>query len=108
MDWMFRWSFLCGVTTFVAQTSQSFQVSTSLLFELINVQRAAANGSFVNDIPSSDLPFLFSSSGIRLFSWENGHWFISLSFSLTSALFAVLNSDETMDPPVHGSSIGHT
>ncbi|PBK71755.1 hypothetical protein ARMSODRAFT_954596 [Armillaria solidipes] len=55
MDWMFRWSFLCGVTTFVAQTSQSLQVSTSLRFELINVQRAAANGSFVNDIPSSDL-----------------------------------------------------
>ncbi|SJL01202.1 uncharacterized protein ARMOST_04520 [Armillaria ostoyae] len=83
--------FSAVVTTFVAQTSQSLQVdysevTASLLIELINVQRSASNGSLVNDVPRSDLAFRPSMSD----SWVNGLWFISLSLSLTAALFAVL------------------
>ncbi len=79
------------VTTFVAQTSQSLQVdygqvTATLLIELIDVQRSAANGSLVNDIPRSDLTFHPSTSD----SWVNGLWFTSLSLSLSTALFAVL------------------
>ncbi len=79
------------VTTFVAQTSQSLQVdygqvTATLLIELIDVQRSAANGSLVNDIPRSDLTFRPSTSD----SWVNGLWFTSLSLSLSTALFAVL------------------
>ncbi|SJK97122.1 uncharacterized protein ARMOST_00373 [Armillaria ostoyae] len=83
--------FSAVVTTFVAQTSQSLQVdygqvTTSLLIELISVQRSAANGSLVNDVPRSDLAFRPSMSD----SWVNGLWFTSLSLSLATALFAVL------------------
>ncbi|PBK99425.1 hypothetical protein ARMGADRAFT_1125161, partial [Armillaria gallica] len=56
---VFAGLFSAVVTTFVAQTSQSLQVNydqmtASLLIELIDVQRSAANGSLVNDIPRSD------------------------------------------------------
>ncbi len=83
--------FSAVVTTFVAQTSQSLQVdysqvTASLLVELISVQRSAANGSLVNDVPRSDLTFRPTTSD----SWVNGLWFTSLSLSLTTALFAVL------------------
>ncbi len=79
------------VTTFVAQTSQSLQVdygqvTATLLIELIDVQRSAANGSLVNNVPRSDLTFRPSTSD----SWVNGLWFTSLSLSLSTALFAVL------------------
>ncbi|KAK0496567.1 hypothetical protein EDD18DRAFT_1462993 [Armillaria luteobubalina] len=87
--------FSAVVTTFVAQTSQSLQVdngaiTASLLFELINVQRAANNGSLVNDVPRSGLtPFsVFHPTASD--SWVNGLWFVSLSLSLSTALFAVL------------------
>ncbi|SJL03734.1 uncharacterized protein ARMOST_07091 [Armillaria ostoyae] len=88
---VFAGLFSAVVTTFVAQTSQSLQVdygqvTASLLIELIDVQRSAANGSLVNDIPRSDLTFRPSTSD----SWVNGLWFTSLSLSLSTALFAVL------------------
>ncbi|KAK0457140.1 uncharacterized protein EV420DRAFT_1749011 [Desarmillaria tabescens] len=92
---VFAGLFSAVVTTFVAQTSQNLQVdygqvTASLLFELIDVQHAAANGSLVNDVPRSDLtPF----SNFRPTISDllvNGLWFTSLSFSLTTALFAVL------------------
>ncbi|PBK99383.1 hypothetical protein ARMGADRAFT_500737 [Armillaria gallica] len=88
---VFAGLFSAVVTTFVAQTSQSLQVDYSqvtatLLIELIDVQRSAANGSLVNDIPRSDLTFRPSTSD----SWVNGLWFTSLSLSLSTALFAVL------------------
>ncbi|KAK0238845.1 hypothetical protein EDD85DRAFT_522024 [Armillaria nabsnona] len=88
---VFAGLFSAVVTTFVAQTSQSLQVdygqvTATLLIELIDVQRSAANGSFVNDIPRSDLTFRPSTSD----SWVNGLWFTSLSLSLSTALFAVL------------------
>ncbi|SJL03776.1 uncharacterized protein ARMOST_07133 [Armillaria ostoyae] len=88
---VFAGLFSAVVTTFVAQTSQSLQVdygqvTATLLIELIDVQRSAANGSLVNDIPRSDLTFRPSTSD----SWVNGLWFTSLSLSLSTALFAVL------------------
>ncbi|KAK0238881.1 hypothetical protein EDD85DRAFT_1022338 [Armillaria nabsnona] len=88
---VFAGLFSAVVTTFVAQTSQSLQVdygqvTATLLIELIDVQRSAANGSLVNDVPRSDLTFRPSTSD----SWVNGLWFTSLSLSLSTALFAVL------------------
>ncbi|SJL03725.1 uncharacterized protein ARMOST_07082 [Armillaria ostoyae] len=88
---VFAGLFSAVVTTFVAQTSQSLQVdygqvTATLLIELIDVQRSAANGSLVNDVPRSDLTFRPSTSD----SWVNGLWFTSLSLSLATALFAVL------------------
>ncbi|PBK72335.1 hypothetical protein ARMSODRAFT_909938 [Armillaria solidipes] len=88
---VFAGLFSAVVSTFVAQTSQSLQVdygqvTATLLIELIDVQRSAANGSLVNDIPRSDLTFRPSRSD----SWVNGLWFTSLSLSLSTALFAVL------------------
>ncbi|KAK0446723.1 hypothetical protein EV421DRAFT_1664226, partial [Armillaria borealis] len=88
---VFAGLFSAVVTTFVAQTSQSLQVdygqvTATLLIELIDIQRSAANGSLVNDIPRSDLTFRPSTSD----SWVNGLWFTSLSLSLSTALFAVL------------------
>ncbi|KAK0238837.1 hypothetical protein EDD85DRAFT_522103 [Armillaria nabsnona] len=88
---VFAGLFSAVVTTFVAQTSQSLQVdygqvTATLLIELIDVQRSAANGSLVNNVPRSDLTFRPSTSD----SWVNGLWFTSLSLSLSTALFAVL------------------
>ncbi|KAK0496592.1 hypothetical protein EDD18DRAFT_1074216, partial [Armillaria luteobubalina] len=87
--------FSAVVTTFVAQTSQSLQVdngaiTASLLFELVNVQRAASNGSLVNDVPRSGLTPFSDFHPTASDSWVNGLWFVSLSLSLSTALFAVL------------------
>ncbi|KAG7443323.1 uncharacterized protein BT62DRAFT_340749 [Guyanagaster necrorhizus] len=92
---VFAGLFSAVVTTFVAQTSQSLQVdygqvTASLLFELIDVQRAAANGSIVNDVPRSGLTPFSDFHPTTSDSLVNGLWFTSLSFSLTTALFAVL------------------
>ncbi len=83
------------VTTFVVQTSQNLQVdygqvTATLLFELIDVQRAAANGSLVNDVPRSNLTPFSDFRPTISDSVVNGLWFTSLSFSLATALFAVL------------------
>ncbi len=83
------------VTTFVVQTSQSLQVdygqvTATLLFELIDVQRAAANGTLVNDVPRSDLTPFSDFRPTISDSLVNGLWFTSLSFSLATALFVVL------------------
>ncbi|KAK0457079.1 uncharacterized protein EV420DRAFT_1272044, partial [Desarmillaria tabescens] len=87
--------FSAVVTTFVAQTSQSLQVdydqvTASLLFELIDIQHVAANGSLVNDILCSGLTLFLDFHPTTSDSLINGLWFTSLSFSLTTALFAVL------------------
>ncbi|PBK79082.1 hypothetical protein ARMGADRAFT_874700, partial [Armillaria gallica] len=92
---VFAGLFSAVVTTFVVQTSQSLQadyvqVSASLLFELILVQRAIANGSPVESIPVSSLnpqtAFVPAATDV----WVNGLWFTSLFLSLTTALVAVL------------------
>ncbi|KAK0215531.1 hypothetical protein IW262DRAFT_1439870, partial [Armillaria fumosa] len=92
---VFAGLFSAVVTTFVAQTSQSLQVdngaiTASLLFELINVQRAAGNGSLTNDVPRSGLTPFSDFHPTASDSWVNGLWFVSLSLSLSTALFAVL------------------
>ncbi|SJL16732.1 uncharacterized protein ARMOST_20261 [Armillaria ostoyae] len=92
---VFAGLFSAVVTTFVVQTSQSLQVdygqvTATLLFELIDVQRAAANGSLVNDVPRSDLTPFSDFRPTISDSLINGLWFTSLSFSLATALFAVL------------------
>ncbi|KAK0447865.1 uncharacterized protein EV420DRAFT_1647606 [Desarmillaria tabescens] len=79
---VFAGLFSAVVTTFVAQTSQSLQVdygqvTSSLLFELIDVQRVRSQWFPQFRPTTSD-------------SLVNGLWFTSLSFSLTTALFAVL------------------
>ncbi|SJL11080.1 uncharacterized protein ARMOST_14481 [Armillaria ostoyae] len=92
---VFAGLFSAVVTTFVVQTSQSLQVDygqvmATLLFELIDVQRAAANGSLVNDVPRSNLTPFSDFHPTISDSLINGLWFTSLSFSLATALFAVL------------------
>ncbi|KAK0489230.1 hypothetical protein IW261DRAFT_1414600 [Armillaria novae-zelandiae] len=69
---VFAGLFSAVVTTIVAQTYQSLQadyaaMSTSLLFELILVQRAIANGSSVDTISASPL-----NPRIRLCSYYHG------------------------------------
>ncbi len=83
------------VTTFVVQTSRNLQVNyvqvtATLLFELIDIQRAAANGTLVNNVPRSDLTPFSDFRPTISDSLINGLWFTSLSFSLATALFAVL------------------
>ncbi|PBK78676.1 hypothetical protein ARMSODRAFT_50004 [Armillaria solidipes] len=94
---VFAGLFSAVVTTFLVQTSQSLQadyaqVSASLLFELLLVQRAIANGSPVETIPVSSLNpqigFAFVPTATNV--WVNGLWFTSLFLSLTTALVAVL------------------
>ncbi|SJL16726.1 uncharacterized protein ARMOST_20255 [Armillaria ostoyae] len=92
---VFAGLFSAVVTTFVVQTSQNLQVDYSqvtatLLFELIDVQRAAANGSLVDDVPRSDLTPFSDFHPTIADSLVNGLWFTSLSFSLATALFTVL------------------
>ncbi|KAK0237151.1 hypothetical protein EDD85DRAFT_599515 [Armillaria nabsnona] len=92
---VFAGLFSAVVTTFVVQTSQSLQVdygqvTATLLFELIDVQRAAANGTLVNNIPRSDLTPFSNFHPTVSDSLVNGLWFTSLSFSLATALFTVL------------------
>ncbi|PBK93080.1 hypothetical protein ARMGADRAFT_872821, partial [Armillaria gallica] len=92
---VFAGLFSMVVTTFVVQTSQSLQadyvqVSASLLFELVLVQRAITNGSPINMIPISSLnpqtTFVPAATDV----WVNGLWFTSLFLSLTTALVAIL------------------
>ncbi|KAL0959294.1 hypothetical protein HGRIS_014559 [Hohenbuehelia grisea] len=88
---IFAGLFSAIVTTFVVQTSQSLStdhaaVSTSLLLELVSIQRAMADGTSVTSIPPTDTTFRPSRSDI----WVNGLWFISLTLSLSTASFTVL------------------
>ncbi|KAK0459899.1 hypothetical protein IW261DRAFT_1578227 [Armillaria novae-zelandiae] len=87
--------FSAVVTSFVAQTSQNLQadysqVSASLLFEMVLIQRAIANGSSLDNVPvSSPNPFTeFTPATTDV--WVNGLWFMSLSLSLATASVAVL------------------
>ncbi|KAK0226657.1 hypothetical protein IW262DRAFT_1543124 [Armillaria fumosa] len=87
------WSFLCGGDT--AQTSQSLQadyaqVPASLLFEMVLIQRAIANGSPLDNVPVYSLnpytEFTPATTDISV----NELWFTSLSLSLATALVSVL------------------
>jgi hypothetical protein len=75
----------------VAQTSQALStdntaVSNSILLELVALQRALANGTSLESIPSADTSFTAALSDV----WVNGLWFMSLTLSLATALLAVL------------------
>ncbi|KAG7448225.1 uncharacterized protein BT62DRAFT_759911 [Guyanagaster necrorhizus] len=92
---VFAGLFSAVVTTFVVQTIQSLkadyaQISASLLFELVLLQRAIANGSTVDTVPASSLnpQTVFVSTAIDV--WVNGLYFTRLFLSLTTALVAVL------------------
>ncbi len=87
--------FSAVVTTFVSQTSQSLQadyaqVSASLLFEMILIQRAIANNSSLDNVPASSLNPYTNFTPATTDVWVNGLWFTSLSLSLATALVAVL------------------
>ncbi|KAK0196646.1 hypothetical protein F5146DRAFT_12211 [Armillaria mellea] len=92
---VFAGLFSAVVIAFVVQTSQSLQadyaqISASLLFELLLVQRAISNGSPIDVVPVSLLnpqtAFVPTATDV----WVNGLWFSSLFLSLTTALVAVL------------------
>ncbi|KIY63855.1 hypothetical protein CYLTODRAFT_381628 [Cylindrobasidium torrendii FP15055 ss-10] len=88
---VFAGLFSAVLTTFVVETSTSLSqdpadVSAAYLSEMIAIQRAAASGHNISDVPAADL--YFSPSGIDL--WVNALWFTSLTLSLSVALFAVL------------------
>ncbi|KAK0226641.1 hypothetical protein IW262DRAFT_1457879 [Armillaria fumosa] len=92
---VFAGLFSAVVTTFVTQTSQSLQadyaqVSASLLFEIVLIQRAIANGSSLDNVPVSSLnpsaKFIPATTDV----WVNGLWFTSLSLSLATALVSVI------------------
>ncbi|KAG6864193.1 hypothetical protein C0993_009264, partial [Termitomyces sp. T159_Od127] len=86
--------FSAVVTTFVAQTSQSLQpdnvqIIAALLYENIQVLRAAGNRTTIDAIPMATL-----APGSRTYSltdlWVNGLFFTSLALSLSTALLTVL------------------
>ncbi|KAF7343222.1 hypothetical protein MVEN_01753500 [Mycena venus] len=88
---VFAGLFSSVLTTFVAQTSQALSpdntaISNSILLELVALQRAQANGTSLDSIPSAATSFAAARTDI----WVNGLWFTSLVLSLTTALLAVL------------------
>ncbi|KAJ7832873.1 hypothetical protein B0H14DRAFT_2515013 [Mycena olivaceomarginata] len=88
---VFAGLFSSVLTTFVAQTSQALStdntaVSNSILLELVALQRALANGTSLESIPSANTSFTAALSDV----WVNGLWFTSLTLSLATALLAVL------------------
>ncbi|KIY73009.1 hypothetical protein CYLTODRAFT_318169, partial [Cylindrobasidium torrendii FP15055 ss-10] len=88
---IFAGLFSAVLTTFVAQTSQALSpdndaISSSVLIELVALQRAQANGTSLDAIPAADTSF----SPSRIDLWTNGLWFTSLALSLCTALFSVL------------------
>ncbi|KAF9050934.1 hypothetical protein BDP27DRAFT_1515236, partial [Rhodocollybia butyracea] len=88
---VFAGLFSAVLSTFVAQTSQSLsqdyaQLSASYLSELTMLVRANTNSTAILNIPLTSTAF----SPAIFDLWVNGLWFISLVFSLSVALFAVL------------------
>ncbi len=95
--------FSAVVTTFVSQTSQSLQadyaqVSAALLFEIVLIQRAVANGSSLDNVPVSFLNPYTAFTPATTDVWVNGLWFTSLSLSLATA--PGRRARETVAPPL--------
>ncbi|KAK0470817.1 hypothetical protein IW261DRAFT_1672270 [Armillaria novae-zelandiae] len=92
----FCWSFLSGGDNLCSTDSRrayrqtTAQVSASLLFEMVLIQRAIANGSSLDSIPVSSLNPFTTFTPATTDVWVNGLWFMSLSLSLATALVAVL------------------
>ncbi|PBK86633.1 hypothetical protein ARMGADRAFT_855374, partial [Armillaria gallica] len=92
---VFAGLFSAVVSAFVSQTYQSLQadyaqVSASLLFEMVLIQRAIANGSSLDNVPASSLNPNAKFTPATTDVWVNGLWFTSLFLSLATALVAVL------------------
>lgn len=92
---VFAGLFSAVVTTFIVQTYQSLQAdytqaSAMLLFELVSIQRALANGTPLDTIPKSSSNPSTTSIPSRGSVWVNGLWLTSLVLSLSTALIAVL------------------
>ncbi|KIY64615.1 hypothetical protein CYLTODRAFT_327608, partial [Cylindrobasidium torrendii FP15055 ss-10] len=106
---VFAGLFSAVLTTFVAQTSQSLSPdsaaqSAGSLAELTRLVRAIGGRTSVEDVPQS----ASTSSGAVSNSivWVNGLWFVSLTLSLATAIFAVLAKQWTRQYilPISGSS----
>ncbi|KAL1698455.1 hypothetical protein EV121DRAFT_164677, partial [Schizophyllum commune] len=87
--------FSAVVTTFVAQSSQALspdyaQITASLVYELVLMQRAADSDSGEpRNVPMSPLSFN-SETHQPTDIWVNALWLVSLTLSLLTALMAVL------------------
>ncbi|KAI4293568.1 hypothetical protein K525DRAFT_281857 [Schizophyllum commune Loenen D] len=92
-SWISAGLFSAVVTTFVAQSSQALtpdyaQITASLMYKLVLLQRAAASGN-TGQVPESLLS-LDSRTHQTSDIWVNKLWLISLMFSLLTALVSVL------------------
>ncbi|KAK0196672.1 hypothetical protein F5146DRAFT_919612, partial [Armillaria mellea] len=93
-------------TRFLLTVSESLdpdfaQFSSLLIVELIAVHRAAANGTPVDDVPTTKPFNTFSSDNLDV--WTYNLWFTSPLFSLITALVAVL-AKQWMHHYVSGTS----
>ncbi|KAL1749719.1 hypothetical protein FB107DRAFT_280392 [Schizophyllum commune] len=110
VDLVFSGLFAAVVTSFVVQSSQALQpdhaqIGASLLVEMIAVQRAIANGSPVDDVPSSKLE-LDTVTASALDYWTNRFWYLSLILGLLAAFLAFIVRGwlYAFDSDVYGSS----
>ncbi|TFK97898.1 hypothetical protein BDV98DRAFT_513014, partial [Pterulicium gracile] len=83
------------VSTLVSQTSNALQpdyghITAALLNELIEIQRAVASRSSLDDVLRSTPNLTSRSTTTSPDRWINSMWFVSLAFSLSTALLAVL------------------
>ncbi|KAI4523040.1 hypothetical protein K525DRAFT_197392, partial [Schizophyllum commune Loenen D] len=90
---VFAGLFSAVVTTFVAQSSQALnpdyaQITASLVYELVLMQRAARTGTS-GEVPASSLNLASRTSQTTDF-WVNGLWLGSLMTALLAALVSVL------------------
>ncbi|KAL1713861.1 hypothetical protein EV715DRAFT_187809, partial [Schizophyllum commune] len=91
---VFAGLFSAVVTTFVSQSSQKLdsdyaQITTSLVYELVLLQRAVATGASAGDIPEARL--VPDSKTYHVADlWVNGLWLTSLTLALLTALISVL------------------
>ncbi|PBK62075.1 hypothetical protein ARMSODRAFT_850690, partial [Armillaria solidipes] len=95
---VFAGLFSAIVSAFIAQSSSNLQpdydkLSAYLLFDLINIQRALANGTSLDGIRTSGADPTGPFTPKILDSCVNGLWFASLTLSLATALFAVLANE---------------
>lgn len=86
--------FSAVVTTFLVQVSEILQpdytqISSSILYELLVVQRAIGNGSAISLTPLAPSPSADFTPSTAI-TWVNGLWYASLTLSLITALVAAL------------------
>ncbi|SJL15586.1 uncharacterized protein ARMOST_19087 [Armillaria ostoyae] len=92
---VFAGLFSAIVSAFIAQSAGNLQpdyekLSALLLFDQINIQLALARGISPDRITTSGADPTTHFTPDPLDSWVNGLWFLSLTLSLATALFAVL------------------